>query len=732
MRQELLAPAGSLETFYAVIAAGANAVYLGGPKFGARAYAKNFTEEECIQAIYYAHLKGVKVYMTVNTLVKNNELEECIQSLKPYYEAGLDGVIVQDLGVLYALGQAYPGMELHASTQMSVSNKWGAMLLKRFGVSRVVPSRELSLSEIKRIREEAGVEVETFVHGALCYSYSGQCLMSSLIGGRSGNRGRCAQPCRLSYELYNHKHQSVSKNTTLLSLKDLAMLKNLPDLGEIPVDSLKIEGRMKQTEYAYAVVSLYRKYLDFCEGYDDINDLKYIYQVEPKDWNALLSSGNREGFTQGYYYVRNDGRMITKETSSHSSGAEENVLPKEAILPEKEWIDACLYISAYQQMKIIIYYMGHTFTYYGPIVEEAQNKPTTEEQILKQMNKTGNSFFAFRNIELNADENVFIPVSVLNEFRRNIMDNLLHDYLYHSLRTAENNFSVGNISSKVHNNQAGLSVSGNIDKHFKVILNSKEIRRVYLDLDSYHLKNEAAELLNILKEIKHSGKECYLAFPYVFRETFERELENIWQELELSADGFMARSLDSLGYLLCKKELSGNDFPIVADEMLYTYSDTAVQVFGVLGCESCTVPFELNKKELEHHENHNSEMIIYGKLPVMITANCVKKTCDICKGGKEGLRKEFFYLKDRKNAYFPVKVNCNNCGNVIYNSVPVYLMDSDLQSLQLSGYRIHFTDETEEEVTNILNLYKSVILKHDVTCNVPTQFTYGHFKRGVE
>ncbi len=731
MRQELLAPAGSLETFYAVIAAGADAVYLGGPRFSARAYAKNFTEEECIQAIHYAHLKNVKVYMTVNTLVKNNELEECINSLMPYYKAGLDGVIVQDLGVLSALQKTYPGLELHASTQMSVSNKWGALLLKEFGVNRVVPARELSLEEISRIRKEAAVEVETFIHGALCYSFSGNCLMSSLIGGRSGNRGRCAQPCRLNYELLNNKKQRVSENGTLLSLKDLAMLKNLPDLAMIPVDSLKIEGRMKQTEYAYTVVSLYRKYLDQCENSKNVEHLKKNYQVSDKDWNYLLDSGNREGFCSGYYYQHNSAKMVTKGTASHSSSNNEYPIPNDITKPIREKIHGTLFVYANKEIRMEIKYGKQTFEFVGPVIDIANNKPTTKEQILKQMNKTGNELFSFESLNIVGDENIFLPVSVINEFRRNALRELTNMVTKQFLRNDQIHFEMAKANYKDFI-KPSLSVGGNIRKHLPVILSNKNICRVYLELDSYDLTNEKQQLFEDIFAIQSSGKECYPAFPYVFRKMFEEKLEPVWEEIVKNVTGFLVRSTDSLGYVKDKKATTKDTFRIIGDQMLYSYSDYAMNTLKELGCDECTIPYELNKKEIEHRNNSNSELVIYGKHPLMITANCVKKTCGLCKAGKDGISKEFFYLKDRKNAKFPVEANCNNCGNVIYNSVPVYLMEENLKMINPLRYRIFITDENENDIETVFALYDEHVLNDQNTGVLLSDITYGHFKRGVE
>ena len=259
-RVELLAPAGNYESFLGAICAGADAVYLGGEKFGARAYADNFSEEEICRAVSYAHVFGRKVYLTVNTLMKESELEELIPYLEPFYLAGLDGVIVQDIGALLAIKEAFPGLELHASTQMSITGSYGAGMLKELGVVRVVPARELSLSEIESLGRETGLEIEAFIHGAMCYCYSGQCLFSSILGGRSGNRGRCAQPCRLPYRIGGDGKPGTEQYP--LSLKDMCTISFLPKLIEAGISSFKIEGRMKKPEYAAGVTAIYRKYID--------------------------------------------------------------------------------------------------------------------------------------------------------------------------------------------------------------------------------------------------------------------------------------------------------------------------------------------------------------------------------------------------------------------------------------------------------------------------------------
>ena len=307
---EILAPAGSWESMKAAVAAGADAVYMGGSRFGARAYADNPDEKGLVEAIDHVHLHGRRLYMTVNTLFKESELKELAAYMKPYYDQGLDGVIVQDLGALQVMKENFPGLELHASTQMTITSVYGARMLRDLGCNRVVTSREMSLDEIRRVHERVDVEIESFVHGALCYCYSGQCLMSSLIGGRSGNRGRCAQPCRLPYRVYEGgegKSAALNRENEkhVLSLKDLCTLDILPDIIDSGVYSLKIEGRMKSPRYTAGVVSVYRRYVDLY-----LEQGRRGYRVEEADRKMLLDLFDRGGFTSGYYEAHNGRDMV--------------------------------------------------------------------------------------------------------------------------------------------------------------------------------------------------------------------------------------------------------------------------------------------------------------------------------------------------------------------------------------------------------------------------------------
>ena len=307
---EILAPAGSYAAFRAALNAGADAVYAGGARFGARAFAENFTEDELIQAIREAHFYGRKFYLTVNTLLKDREIADLYDYLAPFYKNGLDAVIVQDMGVVEYIRTYFPNLDIHASTQMTITGAFGAKFAESCGMTRVVPARELSLSEIRQIREQTGLEIECFVHGALCYCYSGQCLLSSLIGGRSGNRGQCAQPCRLPYVF----DASSSRDPKYyLSPKDICTLEIIPDLVEAGIDSFKIEGRMKKPEYVAAVTAMYRKYADLY-----LRKGRKGFHVAEEDRRMLLDLYNRGGFSEGYYHTHNGREMISLDRPNHA------------------------------------------------------------------------------------------------------------------------------------------------------------------------------------------------------------------------------------------------------------------------------------------------------------------------------------------------------------------------------------------------------------------------------
>lgn len=405
---ELLSPVGSFRGLLGAINAGADAVYLAGDKFGARAYAENFNEESLIEAIDVAHLFNVKVYLTVNTLFKESEIKELETYLSPLIKHNLDGVIVQDLGVLNLVRKLFPNLPIHASTQMSVCGPYAASFLQANGVTRIVPSRELSLEEIKDIID-TGVEVECFIHGAMCYCYSGQCLFSSILGGRSGNRGRCAQPCRLPYKSKGSKDYSY-----ILSMKDMCTLDILPELIESGITSFKIEGRMKKPEYAAGVTFIYRKYID--EYYS-----KGQIHINKEDRSLLEQLYIRSQKSEGYYHRRNGREMITVDSPAYSE-TDEKVIEtiKTEYIDKKPQlnIDAFCRFVLGESISLSYKYKDICVSVEGKVVEKALKSPISREDLISRLSKLGDTYFKVNNFEIQMDRDGFVPVGILNELRR--------------------------------------------------------------------------------------------------------------------------------------------------------------------------------------------------------------------------------------------------------------------------------------------------------------------------
>lgn len=746
---ELLAPAGSLKTLKAVIHAGADAVYLGGSMFGARAYANNFNEEELLEAIRFGHIHGRKIILAVNTLLKEYELGQLYDYLHPYYEAGLDAVIVQDMGVMEFIKTHFPNLPIHTSTQMTITNVEGARLLKEQGVERVVTAREMSLEEIQRIHDEVGVELESFIHGALCYCYSGQCLFSSIIGGRSGNRGRCAQPCRLSYEvLQGEKSLTGHHATPILSLKDMCTLPFLYELADHGVYSFKIEGRMKTPEYAAGVVSIYRKYMD---SYLDGSRIP----VEKKDIRALLELGNRGGFTNGYYYHHNDSDMLSGESASHnkSEGILQDNIRREYVDTElKEKIKGKLILNKECPAKIEVQYGKIKVSYQGNMVLVAQNRPLTKEVVTEKVTKTGNTPFVFEKLEVTMDDDIFMPVNQLNQLRRGALEALEEALLKPYERTLpelvetssaetdrqttgnaikEKQISGQSLSQTSGQQSAGSSTEVRVliedAEQLPAVLKADFVDTVYLDCMLYTRENLIRKLSEDIDRVHASGKKAFYVFPFIFRQQTSLFYEKIMPELKkLPLDGIMVRSLDEIAFI---KEWGNENWQMVSDSNLYTYSNEAAEYFYRLGMIQDTIPVELNRKEILRRENSRSEMIIYGRLPLMITAQCIHKNTLGCMHQHKVLN-----LKDRYSVHFPVKNFCSECYNVIYNSLPVCLFKEDVtvKKIAPAAVRLSFTTETEEETEQILTIYGDIYKNGGILGQLPMECTNGHFKRGVE
>ena len=714
---EILAPAGSFQTFKAVIEAGADAIYVGGAKFGARAYADNFSQEELLEALDYAHLRNKKVYLTVNTLLKNNEINDALYDyLLPFYERGLDAVLVQDFGALNYIHKAFPDLPIHTSTQMTVTGIEGVKFLQKYGVTRVVMARETSLPEMKRIHEETGMELEAFVHGALCYCYSGQCLFSSLLGGRSGNRGRCAQPCRLPYTTLDSKGKVLLKDSYILSMKDMCGINNLKELKDSGVYSLKIEGRMKKPEYAAGVVSFYRKYVDSMES------------VTNYDFERIKALGNRCGFTDSYYHNHNSSNMITYEKPNFAVGDESfaseissKYVDKETKLP----ITGFCELNAGKNSFFTVRCQNYVYTETGDVIDKAQKKPLIKEDVIKRLSKTGDTSFFFEEMNLSMDDNIFIPNGALNELRRNALNGLKNQILKEYFRSSEKCSKLTIKNSEVAQNiidkcNAIYSASIETKEQLDEVCNSSIVSRVYIDWNRYSLASFEKELSVDINLCLSKNKEMYIILPAICRDTTYRFiLSNMEALSNANLAGFLVKNYEELS--LCLNYFSNKK--IVLDHNLYTYNNYAVESFDKLGIFLNTMPLELNSKEIARRDNKNTEMIIYGYYPLMTSAQCVHKNslkCDKCK--------QVTYLKDRYNKLFPVKNHCNECYNVIYNTVPTLLLNdiNKIQSNNVYNFRLMFTVEDDKQTKEILSYFENPFLKRN------GEYTNGHYKRGVE
>lgn len=761
---ELLAPAGTLQTLKAVIHAGADAVYFGGSQFGARAYAGNFNQEEVLEAIDFAHLHGSKVFMAVNTLLKEKEIEEQLyEYLLPYYEQGLDGVIVQDYGVLQFVKRNFPMIPIHTSTQMTVTNAEGAEFLAKAGASRIVMARELSLEEIHRIHEAVPVELESFVHGALCYCYSGQCLFSSMLGGRSGNRGRCAQPCRLPYEVYNAKGRRINDKQHLypLSPKDLCTIDMLPQLAKSGIYSFKIEGRMKRTEYAAGVVSVYRKYMDRYLNYGAED-----YSVSKEDRKKLFDFGNRSGFTEGYYTQWNGPDMITFEKPGHekSNDALWKQIAEDYIQSEcKEKITGTLKVEKDTPVTLTVSYQDKSVTVTGDVAVAAQKQPITEETLRSKLNKTGNTPFIFENLDIQLEDGLFLTMGAVNELRRQALD-ALQEQCVNSYRrsmpevchekqvpktyqnmalpadttesdevsrviagNSEKATSLASITetSKKEAQQPYITASVEAEAQLEPLLRNPMISAIYVDSTTFRRDDIVAKLKDLSEKTKNSNKQIFYTLPAIFRSKTAEFYADILQRIE--ADGFLVKSYDALSFLLKQKVLPDK---IRIDHNLYTWSKESRMAFDALGIQGDTLPLELNRKEIRRRDNTGSEMLIYGYLPLMTSVQCVNKNLCGCDG-----RPKVHYLKDRYGVSFPVKNHCQECYNVLYNSKPLYLFSvmEELQSFGISRFRLSFTTESKEQVEKILEICSNTMSNaKDYLPEDMKDYTYGHYKRGVE
>ncbi len=719
---ELLSPAGDYNCFVAAINAGADAVYLGGKSFGARSFAGNFEEEEIIRALKYAHLHNVKIYLTFNTLIKEREWNQIYPFLEPLYLNGLDGIIIQDLGLIPFLQTYFPDIEIHISTQMTVTDVKSAKMLYEMGIKRIVPARELSLTELKEIKNEVGVELETFIHGALCYCYSGQCLFSSFLGGRSGNRGKCAQPCRLPYQIVSDKEKT--KELYPLSLKDLCTIDILPEMIEAGIDSFKIEGRMKSPQYVAGVTSIYRKYID--EYYDNGK-----IHVTKKDKELLNHIYVRSNSSTGYYKKYNGKDMITLSSPSYSGNDEEinSYITQKYVNGIKQLaIDGKLDLRVNQNATLLIQYKNTEISVTGDVVLNAQNRPLTKEDVEKQMRKTGNEFFCFRQLEIEMDTNCFMPVKQLNELRRTGLNKLKEQLLERDNREIIQPYvkEDGAARNKHKDGIQKIHVFVQSDEQVRAISHFC-LDRIYVDFDLIvNQKIKDLELIE-LKERNENGS-LFLSLPRIIRKKDDLYLEKLKEYLQHASwiSGILVKNLEELFFI---KE-NGLQTQIALNHTIYTWNQTALQLLSNQ-CVSVCAPLELSRQELNDLEDRRLEIVVYAHLPMMVTANCIYKTSNHCI--KEETTSQNLSLLDRYKKRHPVYHNCLHCYNEIYNAIPLSLHNEWEQYVK-DGYqtmRIDFTIESEKEVKQILSYYCDKSKQINKKEFPITEYTTGHSLKGA-
>ena len=801
-RVEILAPAGSMECLKAAIAAGADAVYTGGALFGARAYAHNLTEEELLEAIDYVHLHGRRLYLTVNTLIKDREMEKQMYDyLLPYYRQGLDAVIVQDIGLFRFIRKHFPDLPIHASTQMTLTGVDGAKFLEKEGAQRIVTSRELSMAEVKKIADETELEIESFVHGALCYCYSGQCLFSSFIGGRSGNRGQCAQPCRLLYRTPEAKRPQY-----LLSLKDICTLELIPEMIESGIYSFKIEGRMKKPEYAAAVAFQYRKYADlYLKYYEECpaeeDPAAYAmkkYRVREEDRQMLLDLYNRGGFHTGYYHTQNGREMISLNRPNHAGVPAVKVLAKKGrnvtakaltdLYPQdiielpmrkgrekadnytckdavkkgmnvqipvfadtpfkrdeiwmrtrnstlidtlrEEFVNGkikeriCGTFRLYPQEKatLTVKCRDAEITVAGEKAQEALSQPMSRERIEKQLRKTGNTEFEFSFLKAEIGEKVFLPMQSLNELRREALETLEKVICEKYRRSGEVKDPEEDKTELSMEEEilSGWTASVRTAEQMEVILEEEAIGRIYADCTMFPRIWEKDSYVEWITKVHAAGKEIYLVMPYIFRERTRKQYEAAYNRIFGAGwDGILIANYESFAFL---KE-HGYTGRIMTDYNLYEFNQESRKFWKEKGVFEFTAPVELTERELQDLRVKDGEVIVYGYLPMMISAGCIQKTTRGClkKSGQTT-------ITDRYRNPFVVKNECDYCYNILYNYVPLYLGDRMEEVYQIGPGRIRlmFTTERQQVVRRILSAYFEGKELPEGT------YTRGHWKRGIK
>lgn len=790
---DLLSPVGDFECLKAAVQNGADSVYFGANLFSARAFATNFDLEELQKAIEYAKLRGVKTNLTLNILIKDDEFEQAFELAKKAYEFGIDAIIVQDLGLAKKLINSFPDLPIHGSTQMTIHNLNGALKLQELGFKRVVLSRELSIDEIEYIRKNTSIELECFIHGALCVSYSGQCLFSSIIGGRSGNRGKCAQPCRLPYDLLENDKKIDSGY--LLSTRDLCGLEYLPFFVKSGVNCLKIEGRMKSPEYVATVTRIYRKYIDLAlsnENYSvDENDKKQLMQVfnrgmsscghlekEPNKNLVYKEKPNNMGLFLGFVekYNKSKGLITLKlqekiEIGDTISLQKENgtytiselmdykknitspiigqtvtigrmkgninlgdkiykisskaltTFAKESYKKENKKIPLNCKVTIKNNLPISILvksssnleiYKDLNINYQidtNPL--DAKNRPLDKETIIKQISKTSSTPYEFENIEIDLDDNLFLPkLSTLNELRRIALENVENYALSNIHRNLEKsekfdyikNFSKNNI--KVANTSPKISLLINIlnlDFDYSKLEN---IDNIYIPL-KYFLNNKYENILNTLtKKFK-----TYIYLPTIIKVNYKNLFyTNVHKAVKkYKIEGFVISNIGNLQLLNDLFNDLHKYFKIIANYTLNVFNTNTILELKKLEISRFTVSPELDKNTISDLCNSNylsKELIVYGKIPLLNMNYCLLGKTDGCYPECKQLctNKNIYYLKDRLNMKFRILPDNIQTVTTVFNCKTTSILPKDFL---IDFARIDILDETIAEINNIISIVKS-------------------------
>ena len=796
---ELLAPVGSKEALIAAVQNGANAVYLGGKLFNARHNASNFDNDQLIEAISYAHLRDVKAYVTVNILIDDSEMDEAIEYVKFLYDIDVDAIIVQDLGFASIIRELLPDLDIHASTQMTINNSYGVKFLKDLGFTRVVLARETPLEEIKEIHKNVDIELETFVHGALCMSYSGQCLMSSMIGGRSGNRGKCAQPCRMKYSVVDKHDNLISgfDKVHMLSPKDLNSIEHLDILYDNGIKSFKIEGRMKRAEYVATIVRNYRNIIDNSVNALTINDKKDIRQIFNRDFTKGLTFNDfgksfvsierpdnrgiylgkvvridkhkvyielEEDIEQGdgIEFLLNNGNYKGLKSPIDGNKGSTIRLDKPGFIEEGSAVYKTSSLSLLKKAKKS--YENETVKYpidisidlainskpllkvkckdkkievkTDNIVEKSKKVALTKEKVFEQISKLGDTVYFLDNVDINLDDHAFLPISVLNQLRRDAVEELDIKFKNINNRRIISEIEFNKAKSNFYNFKKSISSNNKL-----TVLVSTQEQFNMLDLDRLdrvyigYYKN----IQETVDKLKKYDKEAYLWTDKIL---YSKNLLFIRNIIE-NTKGLDGISVSNLGTLELIHESC--DLKIHADIGLNIFNSNTVEYLKKHNIESITLSPELNLSQIRNISNNvggNLEGIVYGYLPVMTTKNCPLAVVKGCKNDDNCSNCNFavgYGLKDRMNAIFGLERREGY--STIYNSVPLMLLDN-LDSIIDSGinmFRLDFINETKDIIQIQRVFYDCLNNNMDINSikvfmdefKKKRSITNGHYFRGI-